>query len=407
MIMKLNLILSFLILAIVFVGCSNEDETKIINVTGKAQKGPLLSGSVVTLSEIDEKLVQSGIIYTANITTDDGSFEMNNLQLKSNLALLTANGFYFNEVYGKLSPSQITLQAYVDLTDKEKVNVNILTLLTKQRIEKLIAEGKNIKVAKTQAENEFLSFMGQGMAIDKAFEDLDISNADEANAILLAFSVISQRYDLMYRQDALSTAELSELLTKIGNDFKDDGMINDQLIIDTLMHNIAQINLEDVRQNVENRYSTNENQAAIPNFEKYVTLFQKNHSKKIYSNFEYPEIATPFPYTGANAEIDNILFVSKNGSLGCMPYSLAAIVPFDKKLLIKIINKTGDIVMRGAPAFGWKESWDKDSKTFLYESQRYNMLISTLIYLEGSGTASIEYYENDFGSPVKVQNINW
>jgi hypothetical protein len=396
-----------LIVFLAFIGCSSDDVIQNYNITGKAQKGPLLSGSVVTLSEIDKNLVQSGKVFTTNINTDDGFFEMKELTLKSPFALLTANGFYFNEVYGNLSPTQITLQAYVDLTNKDSVNVNILTHLTKQRIEKLVAEGKNLNEAKTQAEGEFLKFMGQETAIDKAFEDMDISKTGETNAILLAFSVISQRYSLWGGVEALSTAELSELLTKISTDFKDDGLMTDPMIIDTLMHNIGQINLEDVRKNVEERYGNGENPSTIPNFEKYVTLFQKNHSKVIYNNFEYPALASPFPLISTDGVIDNILHESKTGKLECKAYSIAAFVPFDKKLRINIIINSGEGFMRGAPDTGWKTSFTREPLVYTYESQRCNMLLSTLVNLQGTGSATIEFYEDNLTTPSKIHNVSW
>lgn len=389
------------------ISCKDDVVIKSYNISGKAQKGPLLKGSVVVLNELGDDLGQTGKSFTTDIANDNGFFELYNVQLQSPFSLLTATGFYFNEVYGELSPAQITLQAYADLTDKEKINVNILTHLTKQRIEKLMDEGMDFADAKLQAETEFLSFMGQSSAIDKAFEDLDISVQEDANAILLAFSVISQRYSQVWGQDALSTAELSELLTKISDDFKDDGMIDTQSIIDTLMYNISMISLADVRVNVENRYAVEDSQIVIPDFEKYVTSFQQNHSKTIYNDFEFPEVASPDPVMSPNSVIDNILVKCITGKLECIPYSLAAIVPFDHQLMIRIVNKTGNGIMRGGPNFGWEQIWEQGTSVFTYKSQRNNMLISALVYLEGTGTASLEIYEDDFNNPSMVYNVEW
>lgn len=43
--------------------------------------------------------------------------------------LLTADGYYFNEVYGELSDGQISMQSIVNLTDNKQANVIILTHL--------------------------------------------------------------------------------------------------------------------------------------------------------------------------------------------------------------------------------------------------------------------------------------
>lgn len=405
--MKMQTVLLMGFILLTFFSCSKEDEILIININGKAQKGPLLSGSVVTLSEIDQNLVQTGKVYTANISDDNGSFKLDSIELVSPYALLTANGFYYNEVSGKLSPTQITLQAYVDLTDKESVNVNILTHLTKQRIEVLVNEGKELKVAKKQAELEFLKFIGQDAALDNEFEDLDISQSDDQNAILLAFSIISQRYSSKWGEDAYSTAELSELLKKISDDFLSDGLISDQKIIDTLMYNIGQIYLPDVRENVENRYKSEENLSVIPDFEKYVTLFQKKHSKLVYTEFEFPVQASPFPYMSPGGVIDNLLHESKTGKIACKPYSIAAMVPFDKKLRITITVHSGEGFLRGGPDTGWTTSFTREPLVFTYESQRCNMLLSALVTLESSGSATIQFFENESITPFLKKEISW
>jgi hypothetical protein len=403
--MKASLIA--LALAALAIGCTSELDTKIVDISGKAQKGPLLAGSIVTLSETNNKLIQSGKVFTTNTISDDGFFELSQVKMSSNYALLTASGYYFNEVYGQVSPAQLTLQAYVNVENKNRINVNILTHLTKQRIEKLVANGKTIDDAKTQAEQEFLSFLGQSSALDCEFEDMDISQSDETNAILLAFSVISQRYSPIWGQDANATGELTELLTLFGNDFKEDGQINEQPLIDTLIHNIIQLNLEQVRAYVENRYTQEGKPSTIPNFEKYVTLFQKNHSKVVHPNFVYPEKASPDLVMSPETKIQNILASTDGSILAKAPYSVAAIVPFDQKLRIRITNKSGNPVMRGGVSFGWKQSYDPQTQSITLEPTVCNTLISTLIHLEGSGTATIEFFENDFTQAKESREIQW
>lgn len=398
--------LQLLMLMLIAVSCNNVNIIENGSITGKAQKGPLLKGSVVTLSEINDRLTQSGRVFTSNITSDEGAFSFSEINLKSNFALLTATGFYFNEVYGTLSPAQITLQGYVDLANRDKINVNILTQLTKQRIEKLVADGQSISEAKAQAETEFLNFVGQNNALDRSFEDMDISNSGEANAILLAFSIMSQRYSNIWGANNTSTAELSDLLNKIAEDFKPSGTVSNQSVIDTIMHNISQISLSEMRKKVEERFSELGTNASVPDFEKYITQFQKKYSKVIYSDFEYPVEASPEPYMSPDGKIANLLYESQKGTLDSRPYSLAAIVPFDKTLKVKIISDGNYTFQRGGANFGWKQSWEQGSNVFIYDSDRNNMLISALIYLEGTGSAVIEIYENS-SEPTIVRHIDW
>ena len=155
------LALSLTILGLLAVSsCTKEKTGGIFSFSGKVQKGPFVTGTTITVNELNESLGQTGKAFTTSITSDDGSFSLSNIEMESNLALLSGNGFYFNEVIGQLSSAQITLQALADLTDDNTVNINVLTHITKARIETLVAEGKSFSDAKRQAEGEFQDFLG-------------------------------------------------------------------------------------------------------------------------------------------------------------------------------------------------------------------------------------------------------
>jgi hypothetical protein len=404
-----NLLAIILLLSLTYFTACNPDNNEItLNIEGKAQKGPLVKGSVVTLSELNKNLIQTGRVFTANILDDNGTFEISNATLQSNYALLTANGFYFNEVYGKLSPSQITLQAYVDLLNKEKINVNILTHVTKQRIEKLIADGINFSKAKEQAEKEFLFFMGSDAINASPFEEMDISKSANTNAPLLAFSIISQRRSYIWGNEGSSTAELSDLLTRISTNFKDNGTLNDNNIIDTLMHNIYMINLEEVRSHITEHYAKNKKNVILPDFEKYIHDFQKKNSQKIVENFEYPTLASPDMIMSPNSsEIENLLTAIHRGNLECKPYSIAAIAPFDKKIVVKITSLSGSTVAQGGLVHGWKSEWNPDTKVLTFISNRHNTLMSGLLHLWESGRALVEIFEDDMNKPKVSKEIQW
>ena len=190
-----------------FVSCKKDTYT----FDGKAQKGPFVIGSNITINELNTKLKQTGNSFTASIVSDDGSFSFDNIELKSNLVLLTATGFYFSEVYGNLSNATLSLQAIVDLKNKDVVNVNVLTHVIKGRIETLVAKGKSFQEANKQAQAEFLSFLGVNESFTTDFSSLDISKKEDYNAVLLAFSIILQKYTEVINEQASLTAELTEL----------------------------------------------------------------------------------------------------------------------------------------------------------------------------------------------------
>ena len=157
-------------------------------IKGVSQKGPFVKGTSVTVQELEgENLTQTGKSFKGKISNDKGEFSVSSVSLVSQYALLEANGFYRNEITGKKSSSQITLNALVDLSDREKVNINLLTHLENERAIYLTEQGLDVDSAKKQAEYEVFNAFG----IDGDFEqsvDLDILSSGEGNAALLAMS---------------------------------------------------------------------------------------------------------------------------------------------------------------------------------------------------------------------------
>ncbi len=214
-----------LLLTILLVCSCSEDKTENFTptdykVSGKVEKGPFISGSTITLQPLDGKLNPLGTSFPATITDDEGNFDFGSLNLDSPYALLTTTGFFFNEVKGRLSDAQITLQAIVDLTNQSTVNVNILTHLKKDRLKTLVAGGKSYTEANQQAQTELLT----NFALQK-YANTDVSRfsitagTDEAAALIVVSSVLI---------DNKSEAKLTESLAKISNEFKQNGTLSEE-----------------------------------------------------------------------------------------------------------------------------------------------------------------------------------
>lgn len=400
---------SFLLLAFVMgfiISCEKENESNTFSFAGKAQKGPFVTGTSVTINELNNRLGQTGKTFSSTIISDDGIFELNDIELSSNMALLTANGYYFEELYGKLSPAILSLQSISDLSEKETFNINILTHIIKARIESLVSEGLAYHEAKKQAESEFLDFLGVHESYDHNFDDLDISQNEESNAMLLAFSVIVQRYTNAEFERPSLTAELTQLLTHLGTDFKDNGQINDPSLIDTLLYNISQLNLIDIRNNIERRYSELGLTTLIPEFEDYIGNFQVAHKDEIYTTFIYPEKAYPSLFQNSpEVQIPNIL-AKEDINVQRGPYSFAAITPLDASLRIKFISDNNNYSYVISAPEGW-EFINEYPNGFIVNSQRRNELMTMLLFLENPGTATIEYYENGTEVPTYTKMISW
>jgi hypothetical protein len=171
---KINILLLLLTLGL-FISCNKDEPSRTHSFSGKAQKGPYVQGTTITVHELKPDLGQTGQSFTTSVTDDDGSFSLNNIDMNTNLALLTATGYYFSEVYDRVSGAPLTLQALTDLSGKDRININVLTHLIKGRIEKLISDGLNFQQANEQAKSEMLSFLGVTESFDDDFDNLDIS----------------------------------------------------------------------------------------------------------------------------------------------------------------------------------------------------------------------------------------
>lgn len=371
--------------------------------SGKVQKGPFVTGTAITVNELNEKLGQTGKSFTTSITSDDGSFGLSNIEMESSLALLSGNGFYFNEVIGQLSTAQITLQALADLSDNETVNINVLTHITKARIETLVGNGMSFPEAKRQAEGEFQDFLGVTEHFNQGFEQMSIASQGDFNAMLLAFSIILQRPTHIQEVIPILPAEMTWLMTSLSSDFATDGTINNEVLIDTLLYNISMQDQVYIRNHIENYYSGLGLDVKIPDFESYIELFQAAH-QELVDEYIYPEEATPVPELGPEGEVPNIL-VKDVTQFDGNPSVVAAITPLGKSLKVKV---TGGVHLDISMNNGWVVL-ENTNTGFTIEAQRQNELVSMLVYFGSdgkNGSATIEYYE-DSDTPTFTKQISW
>lgn len=384
------------------VSCTKEKTGGTFTFSGKVQKGPFVTGTTITVNELNASLGQTGKAFTTSITSDDGSFSLSNIEMESNLALLSANGFYYNEVIGKLSNAPITLQAIADLTDAETVNINALTHVTKARIEKLVSNGMGFADAKRQAEGEFQDFLGVSDHFNQGFEQMSIASEGDFNAMLLAFSVILQRPTHFMEAIPTLPAELTWLMTSLSTDFADNGAIDSEALIDTLLYNVSMQDQTYIRRYIQRHYSGLGLDVDIPDFESYIARFQAAHQQQA-TEYIYPDKASPMPELGGG-EVPNILVKDVTQFDGTRTFVVAAITPLGKSLRVRV---TGNVHLDASLNNGWVVI--DQAGGFTIEAQRQNQLVSMLVYLGGpfkDGSATIEYYE-DSDTPTFTKQISW
>ena len=237
------------------------------SLTGFSQKGPFLKGSTVYLYELTDgrTLKQTNGNFTSNITSDDGRYKFSARDLVSQYALLVVDGHYRNEVTGKNSTTAIKLKALTDMTLRKSANVNLLTHLEYDRVYYLVTkEKKKVWEAKRQAQGEILTAFHVDTTGLKGFssaEDLDVFGSSDADAALLAISILLQ--------GDRSESELTELLTELAADLSDgkwDDSVKRTEIASWAFEMDSYGKLETYRSNVSKWQLSD----TVPMFEKFV-----------------------------------------------------------------------------------------------------------------------------------------
>ncbi len=195
-----------------------------VSLAGIAEKGPFRHGTSVKVVELDSvmRLADSDRSHKTCVTSANGSYGFEGLDLVSPYVRVEASGFYRNELTGGLSADLVTLTAVTDLTERDSVNVNMLTHLEAPRTLKIVENTGNnqpIRTVKEQALKDILysfgikidgfndaSFaqgqqqggfggFGQTAPVTKSMTADDISLFDdgEFSAALIAISVMMQR----------------------------------------------------------------------------------------------------------------------------------------------------------------------------------------------------------------------
>lgn len=379
-----------------------EPETfELPSLEGRSQKGPYLNGSTVQLQELTKEFIMTGRSFSGLIVDNSGAFRFGALSLGSSVVDMQTNGFYFNEVTGVNSTAPLSLSARVDLTDISQANVNILGHLSRSRILYLIEEESSTFLeARAQAAAEVYGMLNftppTGGA---AFDQLDISQAGQGNAALLAASVIFQ--------GRRETAALSQLLADISNDLRTDGTLDDPSLGSALITDVLGINLAVVRANTTERYAALGEAATIPAFEPYIQQFIDNTEFTPLSVFEYPEEGQHGSNLLAGATTRDTLFVS--GSLG-VSYSMSAIVPENNSLTLRMMgNRTqGNI----AYTLGTNQGWVRTSPNTVSDPTIFEVMgdgdpTQYRVIFFGAGQLTFDLFENEATTPTKTRVIIW
>ena len=249
---------------------------------GYAQKGPFIIGSNITIIELDNKLVPTGKSYYSLIEDNLGHFSFPNVKFSSNYVQLKVEGKCYNEVTGDVPLENLTLFSTVDISNNSSINVNILSHFEQSRILNLVTKGKSFQDAQMQAQNELLKVFDIEDKVISNPELLDITSSNlDGGVLLLISSIIDNNIG--------SGMTSQEFITNFTTDFKEDGIIDSDVIQKTLASSAFVLDPERITVNLTARY--NEMGLSIKPYEMslLVKQFLNNTSfPNIYNNL-FPE----------------------------------------------------------------------------------------------------------------------
>jgi len=255
-------------------GDSSSATTSLYQMSGTVQKGPLLQGSTVWVAELDTNLIANGKAYLAETSDDLGNFSISQ-NISSQLVDIWASGYYMDELTGNLSTAPITLKAFADLSVDTTPTVNILTTIQKPRLKALVKAGKSYSDAYTQSQNEVISAFGIDSTKITSLSTLyamQINGTNDQDAVLLAVSsTLAQMATAAATANVSSqAAELSDLLLRIGKDIEASGVITTANLITARNAASLNLNLPNIKSNVESYYLRKGITLVAPKFEEWV-----------------------------------------------------------------------------------------------------------------------------------------
>lgn len=185
--------------------------------------------------------------------------------------MIEANGYFFNEITGGKSKAPITLNAFSNIKERDNVNINLLTHLAYERTLYLVTkEDMPFSKAKKQAEQEVLKSFGIEEEFNDA-EELNIFGTENANAALLAISILMQ-HDGICDWCLAQEAALSERLANYSLDIETDGIWNDIETQTKIADHFSSYSLEEHRTYYTENIAQWGISTEIPAFEKYRSI---------------------------------------------------------------------------------------------------------------------------------------
>ncbi|WP_437305688.1 FG-GAP repeat domain-containing protein [Sorangium sp. So ce388] len=207
-----------------------------VQLTGAVQKGPFIVGSSVAISALRHDLTPTGQVFLTATDNDLGHF---GVELAGpGPVSIEGEGFYYNEVTGRLSGAPLTLRALFDVAGgapEQTAYVNLITHLAYERARVLAGGAGDLTAAVAQAEGELRAALGigpEGFDPHASGVEMNALGGDgDANAYLLAVGAVVLKTALLAAGEHGSVdATLQQLVNQLSLDLASDGALDPALV---------------------------------------------------------------------------------------------------------------------------------------------------------------------------------
>jgi cysteine-rich repeat protein len=246
-------------------------DAEALELQGAVFKGPLVLGSSLQVSPVDDAGEPTGEVFETQTINDLGEFVVANLS--PGLFALVGDGFYYNEITGSLSNAPITLRAFAELDESgtHSAYLNIVTHLSNARVKVFLGEGVPFATALATAESELeanLGLGGAGFDPGALGTEMNLLGGDnDANAYVFAVSTVLAK--AAEERGGPIDAALQELANTMAVDLAADGVV-DAALIDELHAAEALVDTSAVMQMFANRLAQLGSSAQVPNLDRVI-----------------------------------------------------------------------------------------------------------------------------------------
>ncbi|WP_437725050.1 FG-GAP repeat domain-containing protein [Sorangium sp. So ce861] len=207
-----------------------------VQLTGAVEKGPFVVGSSVAISALRHDLAPTGRVFLTATDNDLGHF---GVELAGpGPVSIEGEGFYYNEVTGRLSGAPLTLRALFDVAGgapEQTAYVNLITHLAYERARVLADGAGDLTAAVAQAEGELRAALGigpEGFDPHASGVEMNALGGDnDANAYLLAVGAVVLKTALLAAgEDGPVDATMQQLINQLSLDLASDGALDPALV---------------------------------------------------------------------------------------------------------------------------------------------------------------------------------